>query len=247
MLTEQRQQKIMTALDRTGVVQLRDLVKSLAASESTVRRDLADLEAAGRLQRIHGGAQRRGLADEPRVADKAQTNAGAKTRIAAAAQAWLHPGMQVFIDAGTTTGLMAPLMPRDVTVVTNGVDNAKLLADAGVSTVLLGGRIKPATLAVVGGDAVQDLARYRFDLAFLGTNGIDQTAGFTTPDPEEAAIKRQAMSQSATTIVLADASKFGVVSFAQFAALAQPVILTADRHELPVAYQSLANLQEAKA
>lgn len=246
MLTEERQQRILTELDRCGVVKLRDLVTLLDASESTVRRDLAELEEAGRLRRVHGGAQRRGLADEPGVSEKAFAHAAAKAAIAQVASTYVKAGMQVFLDAGTSTAQVIPLLTgRDVTVVTSGVDNAKLLADTGLTAIMLGGRIKPTTLAIVGAEAVTTLQRYRFDLAILGTNGIDEN-GATTPDPEEAATKRLAIARADHALILADASKFGQRSFAQFAELPQAQLITESIAALPAQYRPLPNLKEAQ-
>ena len=58
------------------------------------------------------------------------------------------------------------------------------------------------------------LGRYNFTKAFLGVNGVTISQGFTTPDPEEAAVKSLAADRAQSVYVLADSSKFGQVTAA---------------------------------
>lgn len=56
MLNEERYRRILRLLQEKGIVKLQELCTMLEASESTVRRDLQDLEERGQLRRVHGGA-----------------------------------------------------------------------------------------------------------------------------------------------------------------------------------------------
>lgn len=246
MLTEERQRYILDQLQASPVVKLKDLMQSLNASESTIRRDLGELEAAGKLRRIHGGAERLASAPiEPSVHEKAAQHLGAKQRVAKAAAAMVPAHACVFLDAGTTTAQLIPLLAgRDITVVTTGVDNASALADANIDAYILGGKIKSATKATVGAETVNGLHQRHFDFAFLGTNGIHPKFGLTTPDAEEAIVKQTAIDQAHTAVVLADASKFGEVSNAVFAAISQVLILTTDVAQLSPIYADYPNIQE---
>ncbi len=58
MLTEERRQYILAQFQQHTVIKSKALMATLDASESTIRRDLDELEAAGELKRIHGGAKR---------------------------------------------------------------------------------------------------------------------------------------------------------------------------------------------
>ena len=150
MLTEERKRRILTELDHDGVVQLRNLTTMLNASESTVRRDLGELENEGLLRRVHGGAERTGsLTAEAGVQEKSTVNTASKLAIARAAVKLIDDDAMIFLDAGTSTAAMIPLLRgKNVTVVTIGVDNASMLADYGIKTILLGGMVKPLTKAV---------------------------------------------------------------------------------------------------
>lgn len=246
MLTEERHRYIKAALRQQGVVKAKDLMQALAASESTVRRDLQDLEEQGALRRIHGGAERLiDAAVEPSVREKATRALIEKQRIAKAAAAMIPAHATIFLDAGTTTAQMIPLLVgRDITVVTTGVDNASQLADYKVQTRMLPGTVKSATKALIGATTAHAMAACHFDLAFLGTNGVHLKYGLTTPDEEEAAIKRTAISQATQTIVLADPSKFGQVSFAKFGDLAAATILTTTLGELTQYYEDQPTIKE---
>lgn len=246
MLTEERQHYILDQLQANPVVKLKDLMQALGASESTIRRDLGELELAGKLRRIHGGAERLSTTTkEASVHEKAEQNLLDKQLIATKAANLVPDNACIFLDAGTTTAQMIPLLAgKAVTVVTTGVDNASALADANIDAYMLGGKIKAATKATVGAGTVNGLRQRHFDFAFLGTNGVHPKFGLTTPDAEEALVKQTAIEQSTTTVVLADPSKFGIVSNALFAKLPQVQILTTSLKEASAAYREYSNIME---
>ena len=100
------------------------------------------------------------------------------------------------------------------------------LLERGIETIILGGTLKRTTNAIVGPTAVEQLQQLYFDKAFLGMNGIDEQAGYTTPDTEEAIIKKTAARQSQEAFVLGDRSKLKQRSFVQVLSLKQAMILT---------------------
>jgi DeoR family transcriptional regulator, fructose operon transcriptional repressor len=246
VLTEERRQYILAQLQQHTVIKSKALMAALDASESTIRRDLDELEAAGELKRIHGGAKRiNGLGDEPDVASKSAQNLRAKQTIAQAAVRQIEPDDLIFLDAGTTTAQLIPFLADiGVTVITTGVDNASLLADYQISTLMLCGMVKPTTKALIGATTAEALNHYRFDVAFIGTNGVHPEFGLTTPDPEEAVIKRLAIHQASKPVILADPSKFEQVSFVRFADISDATILTSSLQGLPTSYQRFENIKE---
>lgn len=228
MLTEERHQKILEWLERDGLVKSHDLVNWLDASESTVRRDLQELEDLGLLERVHGGAKRpQHLEQELGMIEKSSKNVQQKQLIAQFAVETIHEGDVIYLDAGTTTSEMVPfLKQRTVTVVTNSVGLAAHLVEAQIATIVLGGRIKLTTDAIIGSQAIEQLKQYRFNKVFMGMNGVDPISGYSTPDPEEAILKRTAIQQSEEAYVLVDHSKFNQTSFVSVAPLSAASILT---------------------
>ncbi|MBH0230959.1 DeoR/GlpR family DNA-binding transcription regulator [Halobacillus yeomjeoni] len=228
MLTTERHRLILDLLEEKQIVKLKDLVQHTDASESTIRRDLDQLEQEGQLRRVHGGASlKQRASEEPTLKEKITKLHNEKEAIARQAASLVQEGDSIFLDAGTTTHHLIPhLQGKDIIVVTNGLNHLDALTDHSITTYILGGYIKHRTKAVVGTNALENLKQYRFDLCFMGTNGISLNDGYTTPDPEEAALKKTALNLSRQRYVLADHSKFTEVSFSKFANLNEADIIT---------------------
>ena len=244
MLQYERFEKIIDMLRQQPSVRVTDLVPILDASESTIRRDIAELDKEGRLRKVFGGAvaleaKRPGNgtagADTARKVNvqhrdidaKAKSRVDEKTKVAVRAAALIEEGDLVYIDAGTTTGSMIEHIDcYSATYVTNGVRHAIDLAERGFRTYLLSGLIKASTEAIIGYDAVDSLKKYHFDKCFIGTDGIDQENGLTTLDIEESMVKTEVIRRSGKVYVLADSSKFGLVAKIKFASLEAGTIIT---------------------
>ncbi|MFC7064072.1 DeoR/GlpR family DNA-binding transcription regulator [Halobacillus seohaensis] len=228
MLTPERHRSILELLHLHHTIKLKDLVHHTGASDSTIRRDLDQLEQLGKLQRVHGGASlRHPASEEPSMGEKSSMFQSEKLNIAQTAANLVQNGESVFIDAGTTTYEMIPyLSGKDITVVTNGLHHLDALTNHHIQTYVLGGFVKERTRAVVGTSALDSLNQYRFDQCFIGTNGISLEDGYTTPDPEEAAIKRTTLTLSQKRYVVADESKFNEVTFSQISPIEEANIIT---------------------
>lgn len=250
MLTDERYQAILATLEENKIIKVQELIQLLDASESTIRRDLQELENQNLLQRVHGGAKKmQQLAFEPNMVEKTKHYSAEKKAIAHYAASLIRPKDVLFIDAGTTTMAMISEIPYtdSITVVTNSVKHAALMIDRQIETIILGGAIKLSTNAVRGTFANDQLKQLRFNKSFMGMNGAHLEAGFTTPDPEEAAIKRIAITQSDKSYVLIDHSKFQETSFAKVADLSSADIICDD---CPASYHpqfnSLTKIKEVK-
>ena len=114
----------------------------------------------------------------------------------------------------------------------------------GKKVILIGGELKASTEAVVGNQAMQMLMHYHFTKGFFGTNGVSRRAGCTTPDSNEALIKRTALEQCKKAYMLCDSSKFDSVSSVTFASFADVEYIT-DR-KLP-GYADCENIIVAEA
>ncbi len=254
MLQYERFEKIMDLLETQPTIRVADLVSVLGASESTIRRDIAQLDEEGRLRKVFGGAvslelesgQRtnRNVNAPKRTVDvKEQTQVDEKTQVAACAASLIENGDLVYLDAGTTTGSMIEhIKCHDAVYVTNGARHALQLARRGFKVYLLSGQVKVSTEAIIGYDAVGSLQKYHFSKCFIGTDGIDLSSGLTTSDIEESMVKTEAIQRSEKVYILADSSKFGLVAAITFAPLSAGQIIT-DR--LPDdKYRSKADIKE---
>ena len=230
MLAEQRFEAILQELVDNRAASVTRLCELTGASEATIRRDLTALARQGRLNKVHGGAVLASgtfQGEESDVSTKTLLHRDEKDRIANYAAGLINDDDVVYLDAGTTTVRMVEyLKGSGATFITNGIACAQRLMELDLRGYVLGGFLKPGTWAVVGTGALEELGKYNFTKAFLGINGITVRQGFTTPDPEEAAIKAKAAEQSYLTFVVADSSKFELVSAVTVLPLEKATIIT---------------------
>jgi DeoR/GlpR family transcriptional regulator of sugar metabolism len=255
MLAAQRQQLILQELQSAGTVRVAVLAEILGVSEMTVRRDIDALDAGGLLLRVHGGAARTDTfsALEPAFASKSTRELAAKAAIAAEAVRLIEPGMTLLISGGTTTFELARILPRDLglTVATNSIMVANSLAagsgsDGGIRTLVLGGERTPSE-ALVGPLAAQAVRMVNADLCFMGVHGMDLQAGITSPNLLEAELNAAMIDASQKLIVLADATKYGLVGLACIAPVSAVDTLITDVRIADVAGGQLAALREVVA
>ena len=206
MLKSKRKEIILSRLEQNKSVTLDELTSILETSESTVRRDLDELESAGFLKRVHGGAELPySLGQELSNQEKAIKNVQKKLDIARQTAKLIAKQDVILID----------FLPHEqLTVVTNSIHHAAKLVDRGIKTIIIGGAVKHSTDASIGQVAINQIRQITVDKAFLGMNGIDEVY-LTTPDLEEAAIKEAIINNSQQTFILMDSSKIGQVTFAK--------------------------------
>ncbi len=234
MYAEERQQAIARLVNQRGRMSVNQLAREYDVTTETVRRDLSTLERMGLVRRVHGGVVPPASLSliEAGLRERDQVNPERKERIARTALEQLpSSGGTILLDAGTTTSRFAGLLPPDheLTVVTHGVPiAARLAGQRQIDLRLLPGRVRRTTQAAVGADTVTALSQLRVDVAFLGTNGVTAEHGLTTPDPDEAAVKRALIASARRVVALADASKFGVETAVRFAAAGEIDVLVTD-------------------
>lgn len=248
MLTEERHTIIVDMVNKRGIVKTQELMQALNCSESTIRRDLETLHNDGKIKRIHGGAKRiYQISEELTVREKSLKNVQEKSSIGKMAASLIEENDVIFLDAGTTTLAMIDFINKgNITVVTNGIQQASLLTDKQIETILIGGRIKQGTKAIVGSTSFTNLQSFRFNKAFLGVNGIDIEFGLTTPDPEEATIKKLAQQQSSMTYVLADHTKWKKVNFVHLFDMEDVTIITNNSKEDLSLFKEKTTILEAE-
>ncbi|MCO4470250.1 PTS system, lactose-specific, repressor [Streptococcus infantarius subsp. infantarius] len=217
----------MEKLSHDKFVRLDDLVSLLDTSESTVRRDLDELESERKLHRVHGGAELpHSLQEEFTNQQKSIKNIQEKMQVARKAASLISNDDVIFVDAGTTNELLLGYLNQDnLTVVTNSIHHAAKLVDKNIQTIIIGGHVKKSTDASIGAVAYEQIKRLNFDKAFLGINGIDEEF-LTTPDMEEAVIKKTVIENARKSYIVTDSSKIGRVSFAKVDKIENATIIT---------------------
>jgi DeoR family fructose operon transcriptional repressor len=242
---EERQQAIAGLVTQRGRVAVTAVAEHFGVTTETVRRDLALLERAGMVRRVHGGAVPVGTLTvvEPGLSERRGTRIEAKRRIATAALTLL-PGASgsVVLDGGSTTAALADVLPgdRSLVAVTNSVPiAARLAGSAGITLHVLGGRVRGITQTSVGESTVAALTDLRADVVFVGTNGITAGHGFSTPDEAEAAVKRAMTRAGQRVVVLGDSSKLGREHLVRFAAVEDVDVLVTDDEADPAVVAEL--------
>ncbi len=195
----------------------------LEASEATVRRDLEWLEQEGILERTHGGAiisQRVVL--EPGYQQRAQTNPEEKRSIGALAASLIEKDDIVFINSGTTTTQVIRHTRGDpsISIFTNNLSGALEVGEPGFQYYLVGGEFQPRSNSLAGRFAIENLGQVYATKAIIGVDGISARHGCTVPSNAEAEVIRQMIKHTkGELIVVADHSKWGIVSNFQIAAI----------------------------
>jgi DeoR family fructose operon transcriptional repressor len=231
---EERQHAIASLVNERGRLAVAAVAEQFGVTTETVRRDLALLERAGMLRRVHGGAVQAGALTlvEPGLGERHDTRTEAKRKIAAAALDLLPAADgSVILDGGSTTAALADVLPTDrgLYVATNSVPIAsRLSVSPGVMLHVLGGRVRGITQTAVGDATVRAMQDLRVDVVFLGTNGVSPVHGFSTPDEAEAATKRAMVRAAQRVIVLGDSSKLGREHLVRFAAIDDVDVLVTD-------------------
>ena len=230
MIVAERKKQILKIIQKNQFISLQELKKVTKTSLSTVRRDLDILAADGLVRRVHGGVEWiEPIRGSLPVSERLSLYQATKQKIAQRAAQQLQGGEIIFLDAGTTTGELIPYLADKkpaVTVVTNSVHHAAQLSDLMIPVMIIGGQVKQTNDAVIGAAAVNQINHMVFNVSFVGADGLSVEFGLTTPDLEEAAIKKAVVERSQVSYVLADNSKIGTAAFAKAVDLERVVLVT---------------------
>ncbi|MFN2125974.1 MAG: substrate-binding domain-containing protein [Candidatus Promineifilaceae bacterium] len=224
MITFERQRSILRLLREHPGTKITEMADLLDVSRGTIRNDLLALEKENAVRRVRGGAI---LLDEPALEEKvgdskAEDNQEGKQRIARWASELVEDGDAILLGAGSTVRQMVPFLAekRDLTIVTNGLDTARLLKQRTEHPViLLGGILLDqgfATGGLLNSDTLQQL---NIHSAFLSGSGFTKESSITDRTLEEAELKKKIIERSLQTAVLMDSSKLGKVGRFPFADL----------------------------
>lgn len=248
MLQNERYEKILSQIQAKSAVKVTALAKALSISESTIRRDIIELDQMGKLKKVFGGAVSCDTyltSNETDVKTRASFSIHGKDSIAKYAASLIEANDFVFMDAGTTTAKLIEFLPASsASFVTNGLTHALALSRRGHKVYLLGGKVNVTTEAVAGVEAIASLGKYNFTKCFLGTNGVDLEHGFSTPNVDEAMVKTHAAQRSSVVYVLADSNKFETVASVTFLSIDKAWIIT-DKLE-HTQYRDYTEIKEAE-
>lgn len=219
IFAEERQEKILEMLKMKASLKVSDLSNIFNVSQTTIRRDLMELENKKLLTRTHGGAVKANELNveqnyEASFVEKTIEKHDKKIEIGKKAASMINDGDNIILDSGTTTLEIARnITAVDLTVITNSIDIVDLLSNKkDINVIVTGGSLRPITRAMVGHIAENTFKQFRVDKVFIGANGISSDSGITTPNFVEAQTKKAMINSGGKIIVVADSSKFSKVS-----------------------------------
>lgn len=214
MLSAERRKYILNVLQRDGRVVAPALGEELGVSIDTIRRDLSDLAADGKLQRVHGGA----LPASPAVTsyiDRQRNLTPAKISIAARAAQLVQDGMVIVMGGGITNVQTAEHLPQDLhaTVITHNPPVAMALAEhPNIEVILAGGHLFKYTMVTVGAETVDTFRKVRADLCFLGVCSLHPEVGVSNIHYDETQVQKAMVACAGEVIALASSEKLGTAS-----------------------------------
>ncbi len=217
----ERRAQILEQLVEEGKILVSDLVRRHHVTETSIRRDLAVLEADHRLKRVHGGAvPLPGNFRTDTFVEKAKLHIQAKESIGQAAAALIVPRSVLLLASGTTTihvvrHIPPPLrMNNLLTLVTTSIPIAQeVLTWPSPNLTVLGGLYLPDYQSTIGPQTIDLLKEITADVAFLGADGLTLDGGATTANVLIAEVDRMMVERARKTVLVADSSKIGQAGF----------------------------------
>ncbi len=243
LFQSERQRAIVALALQDGRVEVAELAERFGVTTETIRRDLSELQTRRVVRRVHGGAVPwETTAFEPLVSVRAELHAAEKRRLARRAIEELPDTGSIIIDSGSTTGRFAEAIPDDCSlrVVTNSLVMAQVLSkhDA-VDVIVIGGKVRKNTLAMVDATAVAAVEPLSVDALFISCDGMSPSGGLTTPYREEAALKQAMIRAARRVVALVDHSKIGHDHFIRFAAWSDIDVLVTNTEVDPTVIEAI--------
>ena len=219
MLKRERLHKIVDMVNSQGIITVNEIISELNVSDMTVRRDLDELDKAGKIVRIHGGAQSisYSINQELSHTEKQELQINEKQKIAQLAASHVDDGDTIFLGPGTTIELLAQyLISKRVRIITNNYAVFEILKQSdSADIVLTGGDFRKNTGALVGPITNTNLKKLNFTKAFISANGIHNES-ICTYNIEEGEAQEIALNNSRRKYLLADHKKLNKDDFYVF-------------------------------
>lgn len=216
MLRTERENKILTLLEKDGYISVKVLGEMLFTSESSIRRDLTRLEDAGLIKRSYGGAELIPSNKKPLpFSTRAHNGISEKRIIAKKAVTLVGEGAVIFLDASSSSYFLAlELMERgDVTVATNSVEVLEILSKGKPVVHSSGGVLSACNrTCFVGRAAERGFEEMNADIVFFSAKSIGLDGVISDCTQEEVFVRHAMMKNAALKVGLFDKSKVGTTA-----------------------------------
>lgn len=210
----ERQKHILDYLQNNHSATVKELAHAVYASEASVRRDIARLEASGHIERIYGSILLAGHENAVvPVGVREMANISRKEIVAKMGAERIQDGDTVILDASTTTFRICRhiLDKKHLNVITNNLRVCEALAKAeGIQVYCTGGTYNGGSNCFLGAKAEAFLETVHADKLFFSAQGIDEYGIITDVSEPEISMRKAMMRQAKEIIFLCDATKFGI-------------------------------------
>ena len=241
---EIRMKSIVDLLVRNGETSVKFLASELRTSEMTIRRYLDELESNGKIQRTHGGALpltafTPAHTNEYLMGDEIDKNVNRKNKIGFQAARLVNTNETVAFDIGTTVPFIAKYLANDIQISAISVTfkcASELYNKKNVNLIVPGGYLDRKTDVFQSDEGIAFLSKIRTDKVFISAGGIDLNLGLTCYHDFHVTIKKLFMKSSKKIVLVADSSKFGMVSPSHFGELTEIDTIITDE-DIPDTYR----------
>ncbi|SDZ57889.1 transcriptional regulator, DeoR family [Jannaschia faecimaris] len=206
-----RQTEILELIRRDGRVTVDDLSQRFEVTVQTIRRDLSDLSASGRLERVHGGAVMPSGVSNILYEERRRLNDEGKRDIAGRCAQAIPDGSSIFMDIGTSTEAVALELTQheNLLVVTNNLNVVSIMRTNPTCRIIVaGGEVRRTDSGIVGSFSADLLRNFKFDYAVLSCSALDADGELLDFDPQETLVSQVAISRAKQVFVVADHMKF---------------------------------------
>lgn len=209
---EQRENAILEYLREHKEVSVGELCRALYVSEPTMRRDLASLNASGRIIRTHGGAAYRSEPGENLpLSYREREHSDAKTAIGKKCLSLIRDGDTVMVDSSSSALALLRVLDvkKSIVVVTNSAKAALILAETKVKTFVTGGELAADTYAYVGSYAEEFIRSFNADLCFFSVRRLTPDGRLTDNALAENRVRSAMLSVARRRVLMLDSQKIG--------------------------------------
>ena len=211
MFKKERQNKIIEIIEDKKYCSVEYLASKLFVAPITIRRDLSEMQKAGIISRVHGGAtipkhKNREVPFE--VRDK--ENYYEKEILAQNAIKYINIGDVIFLDASSTVSHMVDYLKPElnVTVITNSILIASKLQNKQITCYVTGGRTVDNSYALLGEIAKSTISKMHANACFFSSQGIDHDGIVSDQSEAETELRRLMIANSDRQYLMADTSKY---------------------------------------
>lgn len=220
MIASQRYEKIIELVNKMGIINIKDMAKTLGVTEATIRRDCELLEKEAKLIRVHGGAKSimqkeiRSSFNDKEMKERTE-HYNEKEAVCRRAASFVQDGECVYLDGGTSiVPMLKYLKGKHLKIVTPSNLIANIFEDDDSELFMTGGKFSRSYDMTVGPLVLDNLKKFNFNHAFIACTGIEMNNGVVyTGEIETMTVKEIAMRQALKKYLLIDASKLCVKGF----------------------------------